>query len=262
MKPEIKWLEDYLDQRELIPEMDRCLNLIMNWACMTHKYESKQLRLEEWNPTKSDVYAILCHILIGCFIHGEMTYQAMIGFIANDFNHNDKIDRFKTAAEVIALAYQCDLIVITKSEDYMMITTEFELDEELPDFEKHKPEIRPYIAEHNQILGCGFKQHDEDTCLSHINTMNAIPLILEWRVINTMEELNSDEEVNSTDEWKDFKNRSRRMYEEIGTDKFYLKHLYDTRGRTYSQGYYVNPQGTSYKKSIVQLYNKEIIPLT
>ena len=262
MQPEVKWIMNYLDERELIPEMDRAINMIMNWTMIDFKYESKNARIAEWNPSDKDIYGVLCHILIGCLIHREMNYQAMIGFIANDIGCADQIDRVKTAAEVIALAYQCDLIVITKSHDSMIITTEFELDEDIPDFEKHQPESHAYVAETNQILGSRFKQHTEDTCVSHINTMNNVALTLEWRVIDAMEESHKEAETDATTEWQDFKSRSRRMYENVGTDKFYLKHNYDTRGRTYCEGYLINYQGTSYKKSIVQLANKEIIPLT
>lgn len=273
MKQETKWLMNYLDERELIPEMDRCINLIMDWSQLTFTYESKNTRIAEWNPSDNNIYAVLCHIMIGCFIHGEMTYQAMIGFICNDFPHIDQRDRIQTAAEVIAIAYQCGLIVITKNKDNMMITTEFELDEDLPDFDHHVPESFPYVAESNQILGCRFKQHDEDTCMSHINTMNAIPLALEWRVINhlkeQMEEKELEDFVNSKNPnkdydlykqfCKDFLFRSAKTYDNIADYKFYLKHHYDTRGRCYCEGYYVNYQGSSYKKAIIQLANKELI---
>jgi hypothetical protein len=252
MQSEVKWIMNYLDERELIPEMDKAINLIYHYANHEYSYESKTLRLQEWNPSSQDAYAILCHIMIGCFIHGEMNYQAMIGFIANDIRCNDQIDRIKTAAEVIALAYQCELIVITKVGDVMVITTEFELDEDIPDFECHQPESFPYVAEHNQILGNRFKQHNEDTCIEHINTMNAIPLTLEWRVLIDLSESTDSDDIH-------FIKMSERTYDSIGERKFYLKHHYDTRGRVYCQGYYVNYQGSQYKKAIVQLANKELI---
>jgi hypothetical protein len=256
---ETKWLMNYLDERELIPEMDRCINVIRNWTLMNHKYESKNARIAEWNPTDADIYGVLCHILIGCFINREMTYQAMIGYIVNDINCVDQIDRIKTAAELIAIAYQCDLIIISKRSDSMYITTEFELDEDIPEFKKHAPESRPYVAVTNQILGCRFKQHSEDTCLSHINTMNKVALQLNWRVIDEMAEYPKKEELIDTEEWKDFSRRSRRMYESTGTDKFYLKHNFDARGRSYCKGYFITYQGSSYKKAIIELAHKELI---
>lgn len=258
MQSEVKWLENYLDEREVIPELDKCIHLINNWLCMNH-YESKQLRLEEWNPTKVDAYSILCHILINCLIHREMTYQAMIGSIANDIRCNEQLDRIKTAAEVIALAYQCDLIVITKRSDTMFITTEFELDEDIPEFDKHQPENQPYADMSNQILGCRFKQHKKDTCLNHINTMNAVPLTLEWRVINELQDKPKKEETEAEEAWQDFVRRSQETYQNIGTDTFYLRHAYDTRGRTYCEGYYVTYQGNDFKKGIITLANKELI---
>lgn len=259
MQPETKWIMNYLDERELIPEMDRAINMIYHWATIDFKYESKNARIAEWNPSDKDIYAVLCHILIGCLINREMTYQAMIGFIVNDIRCNDQIDRIKTAAEVIALAYQCDLIVITKGHEHMMITTEFELDEDIPDFEHHQPEQYAYVAEHNQILGNRFKQHDQDTCLSHINTMNAIPLTLEWRVINELSDKPKKEETEDTESWQDFKRRSQETYANIGSDTFYLRHGYDTRGRTYANGYYVTYQGNDFKKGIISLAHKELI---
>lgn len=259
MQPEVKWIMNYLDERELIPEMDRAINMVMDWTMIDFKYESKNARIAEWNPSDKDIYVVLCHILIGCLIHREMNYQAMIGFITNDIRCNDQIDRIKTAAEVIALAYQCDLIVITKKSDSMVITTEFELDEDIPEFDKHQPERHAYVAETNQILGSRFKQHDKDTCLSHINTMNAVPLALEWRVINELEDKPKKEEIEDEEAWQDFVRRSQATYQNIGTDTFYLRWSYDTRGRSYSQGYYINPQGASFKKAIVSLANKELI---
>ena len=43
------------------------------------------------------------------------------------------------------------------------------------------------------------------------------------------------------------------------SDKFYLTHRYDKRGRTYAQGYHVNPQGNSWNKAIINFANKEVI---
>ena len=38
-------------------------------------------------------------------------------------------------------------------------------------------------------------------------------------------------------------------------NKFYFRHFYDTRGRIYSCGYHINPQGTKYKKAILTMIN-------
>jgi len=40
-------------------------------------------------------------------------------------------------------------------------------------------------------------------------------------------------------------------------DRFWLTHKYDKRGRTYAQGYHVNPQGNDWNKACVEFANKE-----
>ena len=42
-------------------------------------------------------------------------------------------------------------------------------------------------------------------------------------------------------------------------NKFWHTHKYDKRGRIYSMGYWVNPQGNSYQKACIEFYNKELI---
>ena len=40
---------------------------------------------------------------------------------------------------------------------------------------------------------------------------------------------------------------------------FYLTHRYDKRGRTYAQGYYINPQGNEWNKAVLEFADKEIV---
>jgi hypothetical protein len=267
MQPEVKWLMNYLDDHEIIQELENAVALAYEWSYATHSYASKNIRIAEWNPEMSDLYDIICKIFAGCIINPNgMTYQAMIGYIVNDIECVDPLDRAKCAAELIALAYQAELIVITKvSDTVMMITTEFELNEDMPDFSKHMVSFKkPLLTITNPILGNRFKQHDHDVCTAHIDKMNAIPLVLEHRVIGNLSELSTVED--ETDEqliaWNDFQRRSMETYIAVGFKEFYMNHAYDTRGRIYSQGYYINPQGSSYKKAIVQLADKEIIHAT
>jgi hypothetical protein len=147
-----------------------------------------------------------------------------------------------------------------------MITTEFELDVDIPEFDKHLPLFRkPSEVAYNPILGNRFKQHDSDVCREHIDTMNAIPLSLEGRIFNILEEttkaeLETQEQV---DDWEVFKVRSDLAYAHVldKGNEFYLEHSHDTRGRCYCSGYYINYQGNSYKKAIIQLFDKEVVRL-
>jgi hypothetical protein len=264
MQPEVKWLVNYLDEREPLAELELATALGYEWSYASHSYDSKNVRISEWNPDMPAIYNVMCKIFAGTLLNPQgMTYQAMIGYIANDIGCADSLDRAKCSAELIALAYQSSLIVITKITDTtMMITTEFELEESIPDFSKHMVSYKkPLPTITNPILGNRFKQHDHDVCIAHIDKMNAIPLVLEHRVIGNLSEestaeLETDEQYEA---WQDFQRRSMETYIAIGFKEFYMNHNYDTRGRCYCEGYYVNYQGSSYKKSIVQLAHKEII---
>ena len=272
MQPEVKWIMEYLDRNEVLPEMYETMSALLVWSVQKYNYDSKNKRIKEWNRSMINSvvdphYDILCHILAGVLLQPEgMTYQAMIGYISGGIGCAAPLDRIKCAAEVIAIAYQCDLIVITKvSDKTLMITTEYTLGETMPEFPKHRPEFRkPEPILFNPILGNQFKQHDKDVCVDHINKMNSIPLTLEYRVITELEETSKAviEYQEQLEQWEDFKQKSLETYSEAARkNEFYLLHNMDTRGRCYCDGYYINYQGSSFKKAIVQLHDKEIVKL-
>jgi len=52
------------------------------------------------------------------------------------------------------------------------------------------------------------------------------------------------------------KSRSKELVDKYtNINKFYFRHFYDTRGRIYSRGYHINPQGTKYKKAMLTMIN-------
>jgi hypothetical protein len=264
---EVKWVMDYLD-RHPIQEIDDAVETLQEWASQTFGYESKNQRIREWDPSEQDFYNMVCHIFAGALLAPQgMTYQAMIGYIAGKVACVEPLDRAKCAAEVIAICYLCELIVITRTSDKtMVITTELQLMEPIPAFARHLPEFsQPEQVWNNPILGNRFKQHGEEVCIDHINRMNAIPLCLESRIITLLPETTNEEweTQEQVDQWEKFVADSMDLYQLILSkgNRFHLLHSYDTRGRCYCSGYHVNYQGSSYKKAIVQLAEKEIVRL-
>jgi len=49
--------------------------------------------------------------------------------------------------------------------------------------------------------------------------------------------------------------RAKQMCQKWKNKKFNFRHFYDTRGRIYSRGYHINPQGTKYKKASLTMIN-------
>jgi len=266
---EVKWLIDYLDKQPfIVEELNDSIETLVQWAGQHFPYESKNQRIREWSPEETDFYNLVHHIYACALLHPQgITYQALIGYICGVIRCADPLDRAKCASEVIAICYLCELIVISKiSDKTMMITTEHQLDIDIPVFLKHLPEIRkPAPAEYVPILGNRFKKHSLDVCRDHIDKMNAIPFTLESRLIDLMVETPKDEPATQEelDQWNKFVDHSMAAYRHvlIQGNEFYLLHNHDTRGRCYCSGYFINYQGSSYKKAIVQLANKEVVRL-
>jgi hypothetical protein len=266
MQPEVKWLMDYFDQYDLLQDMQDTIDTLMKWSMQNHGYASKNVRLREWNPDVFDITTIVYHLFAACQLYPEgLTYQAMIGYISSNVKCDHPLDRAKCAAEVIAIAHRCELIVITKTTDItFVVTTNHRLAVQIPVFMRHVPEFKRKEVDYVPILGGRLKKHQGDVCLDHIERMNAIPLVLETRIIDSLPELPNKEldTVSKVKDWEAFREASRASYDHVREKgQFFLRHHYDTRGRTYCEGYFITYQGTSFKKAIVQLAQKEKVKL-
>ena len=115
--------------------------------------------------------------------------------------------------------------------------------------------------EGSMFLGSKFNYHNGNICLDHINRMNAVGLQLNIPFLNNTKEEPKKviTNLNQQIQWGKFAADSLMTYVTIGKKEFHLLHKYDARGRCYSEGYHVNYQGSSFKKAIIQLANKEII---
>ena len=129
------------------------------------------------------------------------------------------------------------------------------------------------------ILGGSYNHHNNPIAIDVLNIMNRYRLSLnEWVLNNIVEEPTSDlDEVSNAHElteieiikqrdqqhrnWQKHVEQSKYFYELVLTygNKMYLTNKFDKRGRIYTQGYHISNQGTSYKKSICELYDKEVV---
>lgn len=131
------------------------------------------------------------------------------------------------------------------------------------------------------ILGGGHNHHSDPIALDVLNLMNRYELCLnEFMLSNVTEEPTHDLDVfevkpdkplteieyqravaQQKRNWAKHLDQSAYFYNHIliNNNKMFITNKYDKRGRVYSQGHHINPQGTSYKKSIIDLYNKEIV---
>jgi hypothetical protein len=110
-----------------------------------------------------------------------------------------------------------------------------------------------------------------DVCLDHLNRMNAVPLVLDFSVIKSVEGRYIKPTRKDGETYDDFRKRlkqasvfysvSLEVMEGLAlmSDVLYLTHRYDRRGRCYASGYHVNTQGTDYNKAVLQLAAQEVL---
>lgn len=130
------------------------------------------------------------------------------------------------------------------------------------------------------ILGGAYKHHEGDICLGVLNRQNLIPLSINEEFLERLPEQRKksvedirDSLIEKGKQGKELNDALRQeeynwyIHCELSTvvynlmldagNKFYVCSKVDMRGRIYSQGHHVNPMGASYKKSMLELSNKE-----
>jgi len=258
------WLIGYLlSDGDIPPEIAKSEDALKEYLKKPY-YASKMKRLADWSPDKGELYELVM-TLFRITLEGEQTYQALIGMVTGKIGCYGELNKAKCAAEVIAICCNAGLLNITKRYSGYVISTEYELEDEIPEIDKHQTlfTVPKEKTDTNQLLGGRLKYHDMPTCLDHINRMNSIPLSLNEGVLHAMKE-KPDNELDTPEkagQWKAFVKGSYDKYIELvkGVNIFYLEWNNDLRGRCYSDGYYINPQGSGFKKAICQLANKELL---
>lgn len=284
-----------LEYPETMEMIERGLNLLETWVAIPATYDTKQQRkdtLAAMNLQKI-VEETLTKVMS---IRGETTLASMASQIGIAFNFADTRQGITLAAEILAVLSNTGFFNIFqpyfRSQYYVKSNFELEdVHQEVVDRAMYMPPMlcKPNKLKHNRscgyqtikgeslILGGAINHHDEELCVDVLNTMNGIALCInqEFREycleeptfdLNTVEnakELTRIELQRAIHQqrlnWEDHLRKSTALYDlmiEEG-NKFYLTHKVDKRGRIYSQGYHINPQGTSFKKAVVELHRKE-----
>ena len=261
-------------------EIKQAISAIQEYKVKQY-YPSKSIRLNNWDPSRTEIEEIVISVFTAVLVNETLTYQAAAGMLNHKIDMEDTLDRVKTISEIIAIISLTGLInVIRRGPGHsILINTDYDLEVEIPSTDKHSLVLnRPQPVEHNWapdqgsvILGGRQNFHEGNLCLDHLNRMNQIPLKLNAKFIETYAEKPKSTYIKESDspakaaeklhQWKQFAKQSSKKYMEIlsGNNLVYLSHKYCTRGRTYAVGYYLNTQGSSYKKAILNLYHEEFL---
>lgn len=147
-----------------------------------------------------------------------------------------------------------------------------------------------YLEGTSLILGGSLKHHDYNISLDVLNTQNKIQLSIDTEFYEAVEEtFELDvEKIEETvlkiaeramrkprkadyilqEQLQEFNFNMHKYQEEFivpilmkAGNKFHVSNKVDNRGRIYTQGYHINPQGNSYKKAMISFTKKEKVEI-
>ena len=246
-----------------MPEITQAIQLIRKYK-KTKTYESKQLILDDWDINDKELYELVISIFTVILYNEELTFQAAVGLLNQKIKLSDELSQIKIIADVIGIVINTGLIDIDSViGDYHVLSTQYAITD-IPETDKHAVILfRPQPIEDNMKVfnGHAMNKHDGYFRLAHLNRMTQISFKLDQEFISEYEECSNaelDTEQKET-QWELFRDKSTEKYQEVNSKEFYIKHNYDSRGRCYSENYYLNPQGISYKKAIIQLTKTELV---
>lgn len=242
-------------------------------------FESKNHRIAQIKDL--DIAELVEDILVGvAYSQAPELFVSVAAKTAARLQLSDKVEAVQTVAEILAELCHTDLFDINKDHQYasLMLVCKIPLSDSLRHFMDESQYLPPMVCEplelthnfssgyltHNDslVLGSG-KHHDGDLCLDVLNIMNKVALKLDTEFLSKVEEEPTFELETQEQEslWMNFKRQSYKFYKlmiQCG-NKFHFTHKVDNRGRIYTQGYHINPQGPPFKKAMIELAKEELV---
>jgi hypothetical protein len=217
-------------------------------------------------------------LLAQMVLHKRANLQTMVGVLSHHFDSlQETADALETAARADLVDWDDELrmfIVIHGISD--------DVQAELDRFQFPLPMVvEPSLVTHNKATGylkgkgsviLRDNHHEEDVCLDHINRLNQMALTINQDVVamvkNSWRNLDRPKDGETMEDYQKRK-RAFEKYDATSkdvmevlmahSDRFYLTHRYDKRGRTYCMGYHVTYQGNPWNKACIEFADKEYI---
>lgn len=212
---------------------------------------------------------------------------ALIGMLNHHFESES--DKYQATADAITQAVIKDLVDWDPMSEQIVLR--FDADAGTHELIKQYQYMPPMIVPPLRVDGnCGQNRgsgyltirtdslilkdahHDGELCCDSLNRFNSIPLKLNMdvatQVNNTWRNIDKPKDDESYEDYqKRVKAFNRYQKDTAFTmalmmetgNRFYITHKYDKRGRTYAQGYHINPQGNCWNKAVIELADEEAL---
>jgi hypothetical protein len=259
--------------------LEACRATIEDWARLPY-YPSKQKRLESLTEDSTRIdRAVIAVVLAILPCQGNMTIQQATGKVANYLDwYEDEFDAIKTAAEILVICAQQDLIEMDQTYgETILVSHNWPLNRELELHINRMMFLPPMICEPKEVTsnkGTGYltfeesvilgreNHHSKKVSLDVLNIINQVSLSIEPEALVYEEKPNKLlEEPEQVIAFEAMRDASREVYNYLmgASNQFWLTHKFDKRGRLYSIGYHLHLQSTQYKKSLIEFTKKELI---
>ena len=286
-------VDDLLTCESIVNKLNRGIEYVNTWLNKDHDIdrELRLLAVRELDIKELVMQVVAC-ISLEC--QKPMKLVSVASLCARHLNMSDKVEAIHTMAEIIAVLGETDLFDNKKTKEGWIVISRVELDNEVTQYADNALYLPPliikprkirhnrdsgYITQRGESLILGFYEnhHDDNICLDVLNILNSNEYELDTDFINQYEEQwhrqelsqqeyeelsHADREIYNMDErnWEKFQEQGK-FFQTLMIhhgNSFYLCNKVDKRGRIYSSGYHVNPQGSSFKKAMVNFKHHEI----
>jgi len=285
-------VDDLLTCESIVNKLNRGVEYVNSWLNKDHDID-RELRLlvvRELDIKELVMQVVAC-ISLEC--QKPMKLVSVASLCARHLNMSDKVEAIHTMAEIIAVLGETDLFDNKKTREGWIVISRVELDAEVTQYADNALYLPPliikprkvrhnrdsgYITQRGESLILGFYEnhHDDNICLDVINILNSNEYELDTDFIenNEMEwsEPEFEEGKHTEFEEQQITAMSKEYFEEYFKEQsafffklmkhhgnsLYITNKVDKRGRIYSQGFHINPQGDSYHKAMLNLKHREI----
>ena len=266
-------LEELVKHDWFIEDVEQAVSIFDQFINYDYADPLKSLRLSAYlGKDVEQVHRMMTSILVAAVGTHEVPLVSLAAKVAYMFE-GDKQSKIQTAAELLAILSQlqqyklyrnekkqyCITGVITLSADIQLTVDKLMY---MPPL-KAKPnvlEVNSDSAYHtikeSLILGHSMNHHEANISLDVLNTLNSVPLMIDWEVFHEMEKHLEIPEDN----YNSYQDRFETTLNLIAKDIFYFNHKVDTRGRIYTSGHYINDQGDAFHKAIIGMRPCTVVP--
>ena len=258
------------------------LDLVNDYLDTEYEYASKNVRMTELKEVS--MYDVICDVFVSVLWLQYTPIQAVASSILSYMPHELEAHKLKSACELVTVICGSDVYDIIHARDTeenrIMVKANFSFDEVTMQYISNTMYLPPMLCkplkvksnyssgyltrDEHIVLGNRMNQHDEYQALDVINMMNETELCLDTNMLKYEEVPNKPlDTIEKKEAFNRMKLSSRKVYRRILDEgnHFWFTWKYDFRGRMYSQGYHISMQGTDFKKSLISLKNKVVIPL-